>query len=273
MRLPPLLAALVLFAPAAAHSQLFFSQDSNPNGLFEIDPATGAATLVGAGQNGWTTQTVGLSPSAQRSVLFGSTFADITRILADGSSATVLPGSAEAEGLAFCSSTGTFYGTINDPFSNSFFTIDTTTGVQIAALAAPPADVEGLACDPVANQVYGIGDTTDLLVYDVAAGSWSVVGDTGINWDSGGLAFDPAAAVLYAVGQGGGDNLYTLDPSTAQPTLVGATGVTPSQGGLAFVPPPSLVEIPTLAPWGLALLVGLLGAMAVVTLRRGRGIG
>jgi hypothetical protein len=38
------------------------------------------------------------------------------------------------------------------------------------------------------------------------------------------------------VGEGGGDNLYRIDPDTAQTTLVGPTGLSTTTGGLGFVP-------------------------------------
>jgi uncharacterized repeat protein (TIGR01451 family) len=163
--------------------------------------------------------------------LFGSTFADIAQISIDGSSAVTLPGDTkEAEGLTYNAATGKFYGAIN----GTFFEIDPQTGLKVQDLAAPGFDAEGLAADPVNNLVYATGNQTPLAVYDVAGNSWSTVGDTGINWDQGGLAFDYQSDVLYVVGTGGGNNLYTINPNTASATLVGATGLTPTHGGLAY---------------------------------------
>jgi hypothetical protein len=63
--------------------------------------------------------------------------------------------------------------------------------VRIATLPNAPADVEGLAAEPSRNVIYGIGDSTMLYKYDVAGAAWSTVGNTGINWNQGGLAFVP----------------------------------------------------------------------------------
>ena len=120
------------------------------------------------------------------------------------------------------------------PELGQFFTVDPATGATLANLAAPGYDMEALAFDPNTGTVYGIGDNTSLSAYDPVAGTWSVVGDTGLNWDSGGLAFDPNANVLYAVAFAQGTGLYTINPATAVPTLVGNNlmGVV-MRGGLA----------------------------------------
>ena len=51
-------------------SGLFFSVDNNPNGLYLLDTATGAATHVGA--SGVSDRNVGLSPSFSGDILYGS---------------------------------------------------------------------------------------------------------------------------------------------------------------------------------------------------------
>ncbi len=209
---------------------LYFSQDRNGNGLFELDMATGAATLVGAGNTATTAATIGLTETADKAVLLGSTWSDIAVIAADGSSATAISGSVGVEALAMNVTTGVLYGAIN----GSFFTVDPVTGLLAANLASPPADVEGLAADPTKNLVYGIARfDTGLFVYNVAANQWSLVGDTGINWLDPGLAYDHLAGNLYGV-DNNTDSLYRINPSTAATVLVGPLG-TQGGGGLAFV--------------------------------------
>ncbi len=221
-------------APAAPNGVLYFSQDNNPNGLFVVNQTTGAATLAGDGHTGVTSNTVGLT-EGYGGILHGSTWSNIARIQPDGSGATVLPGSEGVEGLAWDPASGLLYGSIN----TNFFTLDAATGLRIATLPNAPADVEGLAADSSRNVIYGIGNSTNLYKYDIATATWSAVGDTGINWYLGGLALDPVARVLYAVGKGGNGNLYKIDPITAVPTLVGPLGISGVvNGGLAFVPTP-----------------------------------
>jgi hypothetical protein len=212
---------------------LYFSQDGNGNGLYVLDTSTGAATLVGLGLTGTTSSTIGLTESGDDDVLIGSTYSEIARIAADGGNASVIVGSEEAEGLAFHRPDGLLYGIIN----GDFFAADVSTGLRLGTLDDPGVDIEGLASDAANDQIFGIGDTTDLWVYDVALGNWSIVGSIGIDWEKGaGLAYDPHGRVLYAIGaSGGGENLYRIDPVTAVPTLVGPTGLIGTEGGLGFV--------------------------------------
>jgi hypothetical protein len=176
--------------PVVKH--LYFSQDNNGNGLFELDMATGAATLVGTGETATTSVTIGLTETANPATLLGSTYADIANIAADGSGATVLANSQEAEALAMNITTGILYGCINA----SCFTIDPVTGMSTGAIAGPGVDLEGLAADPDNNVIYGIGNTNNLYVYRVADDMWNLIGDTGRNWNQGGLAYDDVACAL-----------------------------------------------------------------------------
>ena len=206
--------------------QLFFSEDDNSTGLYQLDITTGAATNLG--DTGVNASTVGLSPSSTPGVLFGSQPFALLEIQADGSGAAAIGGDVQ-EGLAFDASTGTLYGAIN----NQFRTIDPATGSNSATLAAPGGDVEGIAFGN--GGVYGIisgSVVTDLLFYDPGTDSWTTIGSTGITWDQAGLAYDPGTDTLYAKGDQD-SNLYSIDPATGAATLIGDTGIA-NGGGLAF---------------------------------------
>lgn len=250
------IASSLLFS-GTAFSALFFSQDGNSNGLYEVDINTGVATLVGA--SGVSGSTAGLAPSADEALLYGSEPFGLNHVQADGSGAVFI-GGATMEGAAYCSGNDTLYGAIN----GSFFTVNYTTGAQIASLAAPGFDVEGIACDTDTNTVYGIGDGTDLVAYNIGTDSWSTVGSIGVNLDSGGLAFDPSG-VLYAIGAGTAGALIMIDPATAAVTTIGSLG-TNAAGGLAWVgagsTPVEFVPVPTLSTWALILLASLMGLVA-----------
>ncbi len=220
-------------SPVAKGQVLYFSQDGNVNGLFKIDTTTGQATLVGAGITGTNSVTNGLTESANPTILFGSDANGLRRINADGSG-SVLIGSMNIEGLAFDQTSGLLYGTAN----NSFFTVDQSTGAILTSLLTPGVDLESLAWVP--GFIYGIDDSTDNLHrYDIAMNTWAVVGNTGANFDNMGLAYDPVATVLYAVGEpGAAASLYKIDPTTGVATVVGPLNL-PSgvgRGGLAYVP-------------------------------------
>jgi uncharacterized protein YjiK len=228
----------LLSAPVLSYAQvtgtLYFSQDSNPNGLYALSTLNGAATFLG--NSAVTNQTVGLAESGNPTKLFGSTYSDIASINADGSGATVLPNSASAEGLAYDPTTDTLYGIIN----TSYFTIDTTTGAIDNFLTSPGLDLEGLAWAP-GGIIYGLGGfgllNGPLHRYDIGTDSWSFIGNTGVNFSENGLAYDPITNTLYGIGEQD-PNLYRIDPLTANTTIVGSAGLNETGGGLAFIPVP-----------------------------------
>ncbi len=209
---------------------LYFSQEDNPFGLFSIDVATGLATQVGAGITGSQSGDNGLTEGPGG--LIGSTQADIALIATDGSGATVLAGSENAEGLAYHAPNGLLYATINTTMKS----VDPTTGLLVSNLAPPPEDLEGLASDGVGT-IFGVGESLFLHAYDIATDTWSVVGPTGLGFElnDAGLAYDPFQDVLYVLPDDG--NLYRLDPNTGSGTPVGPTGFLPRIGrGRGFVP-------------------------------------
>ncbi len=114
---------------------LFFSQDSNSNGLYVIDITTGHATLVGDGITSVTSGNVGLSPAALGSTLLfgtssGSVRANLIEIDQDGTGVDVVATETAAEGLAYDRDNDILYGTKD----NRFYSIDPSTGAKIADL-------------------------------------------------------------------------------------------------------------------------------------------
>lgn len=261
-------AGLVLIALgcSSAHAQLFFSEDSNGNGLYTLDVNTGAATNVGI--SGVTSSTVGLAPSDISSELFATQFAQLLRVAVDGSGATAVGGDGQ-EALAYDPGTGTLYGGIN----GSFRTIDPLTGNNLTSLADPGVDMEGLAWGD--GGVYGIAGSgqSNLYFYNPGTDSWSVVGDTAVNWDDAGLAFDPGSRTLY--GKGDQDsNLYSIDPDTGASTLIGDTGIAEG-GGLAFAgqsplgPTGAPIAIPATSAGSLMLLLLIMFILGWLATRAG----
>ena len=232
---------------AAQNGTLYLSQDGNDNGLYTIDTTTGAATNIGL--TGVFGSTVGLTETDDPDVLYGSTYTEINEIASDGSGFTTV-GTRSAEGLGFDADTGIYYGV----FNGDFFSFDPVTLAR-TALAAPGADVEGLADGP--GVIYGLAgasgaDTGFLYAYDVDTDTWATIGDTGVDFDQAGLAYDPIASMLYATGSQN-SNLYQIDPTTAVASIVGDTGLANPGGGLAFVvvPEPATLGLLSLATLGL----------------------
>ena len=233
--------SLGLAATNVSAGILYYSQDSNSNGLFSLNTTTAAPTLLGT--SNVTSQTVGLSPSTNPDILYGTTWTNLAHINADGSGATNV-GSIAQEGLALDPTSGILYGSINGTFSS----FNPNNGSLIASLSAPGGDVEGLAYN--AGLIYGLADGGNLSFYDILSGAWSVIGNTGVNFDQIGLAYDTGLGNLYAIG-GQDPYLYSINPTTAAATRIGDTGFADAGGGLAFVS--AVPEPATLALFGLGL--------------------
>jgi len=217
-------------APTATYT-LYYSQDGNPNGLHTIDTTTGVGTIVGAGISGVTGTTSGLAYDENSGVLYGSQPFGISEINLDGSGFVDLGGSTQ-EALAFDSVDNIFYGCINGTCT----TINPVDGTNIATIAAPGGDVEGLSVDPATGNVFGLmtGSPATLMLYDPVADLWSLIGSTGVNMDNTGLAYHPVTKVLYAINRDDG-NVYSIDPATGVATLIGSHGLGNIGGGLTFV--------------------------------------
>lgn len=214
---------------------LFFSQDANSNGLYELNMDTGTSALVGSGTSGVTGSTVGLAGRAANEPLVGSTWSTLVETEQDGSGATQFS-TESAEGLTYVASSDLVYAITN----NDFRSISPSTGLVVEDLMDPADDLEGLAADESTGIIYAVGNDTNLWAYDISADSWSVVFDTTINWDDGGLAFNEVEGLLYAIGATSGttDALYSIDPVAQTVTEVGSTALSPAKGGLAWVPAP-----------------------------------
>lgn len=94
-----------------------------------------------------------------------------------------------------------------------------------------------------AGELYAINDDPSfplqnpLISIDINTFAVTTIGDLGIPFTSGGLAYDPNSDILYLVdgrsGTTGVDGLYTVDRSTGVGTLIGIHGVSDLLG-LAF---------------------------------------
>jgi hypothetical protein len=227
---------LLLAVAAASQAQLYFSRDNENSGLYTLSTTNGAATHIGL--TGVTSNTVGLAESPDPTKLYGSSWTELHLINTDGSGFVNL-GATFQEGLAYDPFNDKLYGSINGSFS----LLSQVNGSVIANLAAPGADIEGLAYGH--GGVYGLPRfDTRLFFYNPIGNSWSIVGNTGVNWDLAGLAYDPIKDVLY--GKGFQDSLlYRINPLTAQTSVVGDTGIVEG-GGLAFI---GIPEPTTLTLW------------------------
>lgn len=234
-------------ASLAQGGTLYYSRDGHDE-LYSLSTSTGAATFIGP--TGVNSSTVGLCESGDPGYLYGSTPFGLNKIYTNGSAPTLINGSFFSEGMAFDPGSSTIYSIINESFASY-----DTSGNLITDLTDPSDDVEGLAWGH--GGVFGIvgfGSTdSNLYFYDPGADNWSLVGDTGVDWNECGLAYDPGSDTLYAKGLQD-SMLYAINPNTAATTLIGDTGMGEG-GGLAFVSP--VPEPTTMA----VLAIGALAAM------------
>jgi hypothetical protein len=230
---------------AQADGVLYFSRDGDiqTSGLYTVSTETGESIRIG--NSGVTGATVGLAEGPSPEVLYGSKWAGLLEIQADGGGWNSRGGVGN-EGLAYDLENDVLYGALNGRFR----TIDPATGNVLVTLTAPGVDIEGLAYG--GGYVYGLArGRTGLYRYDVGSGQWAVVGSTGIMWDLPGLAYDSTMHTLYGKGRQGMD-LYAINPDNASTRVIGSTGIAQG-GGLAFVvPEPSTVAL--FAIGGLAAL-------------------
>ncbi len=214
---------------ASAAPKLYFSEDSNSNGLFQLDPATGAATLVGLGASGVVNSTVGLT---KRGIPACSSVPVSPHCSISPPTARVRRPS-ELPGWRGWPTTAERHFVWGD--QSSFLHGGSVTGERLQSLTGPGGDVEGLAA--LDGKIYGLNsDSNSLQYYDPGTDAWTTVGGVGISIINGGW-LRTAQKLLYFKANAS-PNLYRLDPATATATLIGSTGISRG-GGMGFVRLPS----------------------------------
>ena len=223
--------------PNPLNGGLFLNGGGAAHGLFLLDHDNGTAYRLGDGLTEYD-YAGGLAWGGPSRGLLGSDFYDLYAMPLNGTAPVKLnSGMCSAEGLAMDLENDLLYKIVN----GILHTASPDTCEHIEELIYPGIDMEGLELDAENQLLYGIGrGSTDLYFIDVAAGapySWTAVGTTGTTWANAGLALDPEAGVLYAVGnEADPAGLYRIDPTSGATQRVGNTGLAAASGGLAWVP-------------------------------------
>lgn len=238
--------AAIGFASASANAQLFGVGGFSPSGfqsLYSINPATGAATLIGSTGLRQISDIV-YSPGSNALIahtvagdLFTlNTTTGAASLLADGN--TLVPES----GLALRSSDGRLFTTIFDDLHGSNAVAATWSSIGASGLGS--FDVSGLAFSG-ADRLFGLVSNStladELVEFDVNTGTATLIGITGTSSDNtAGLTF--VGNQLFA---SDGSSLYTINTATGAASLIGAHGVA-GFSGIAFIPAPGTVALATL---------------------------
>ncbi len=176
------------------------------DGLFEIDPLTGAASQI----------------------------------------APLPDGYVKGTALAYDPTTDSLYATFgvtSGSIQDQLAKIDPDTGVLIELIGTLPFDGDGMSIDPITGQMYllAIETATETNLWQVEKTDATAInlGNIGLQPCSG-MAFHPGTNDLYVADVQGAlaPGLHILNPSDLSSTLVGNLDY-PGVSGLAFVPEPS----------------------------------
>lgn len=220
------------------------SINNEGNGLFRIDPVTGAATKL---------MSLDKDPSiAGASFLRGELY--VTDVL------NWIPGTGYMLYNRLDTQTGTFTGIHDQGFDFNWHglascdalgvtwaigqdtnksLIQTDIDGNMTVIGATGIDGRGMAYDDTHGILYATNyDDSGLYTIDINTGVATYIGNTGVRCDLVGLAYDESTQTLYLNEADVTDSLYTVDVNTGVATLVGANGH-PWIDGLAWLPEPS----------------------------------
>lgn len=234
-------------ASAAFEPGLYAVQSSDSegnNGLFRIDPATGAATK--------------LTSLSHNSSLVGATFLHGELYASDilAFNPTAFYGTLDENGqfsgihdqgfdlnwhgLASSESLGVTWSISQQ---NNRMLVQTDLNGTITEIGPTGIDGRGMAYDDTNGILYAVNfEDASLYTVDVGTGQSTRVGPLGIPSDLIGLAYDESTQTLYLSEADVTDSLYTVDVTTGAATLIGASGFG-YLDGLAWIPEPASLAL------------------------------
>jgi DNA-binding beta-propeller fold protein YncE len=224
------------------------SMNDTGNGLFKIDPATGAATKL---------TDLNKDPSITgASFLYGELYVTDVFNWVSGSG-YMLYNKLDMEtgiftgvhdqgydfnwhGLASSDALGVTWA-IGQDTNRSLIQTDAFGNMTI--IGPTGIDGRGMAYDDANGILYATNyDDSGLYSVDINTGAATYIGDTGVRCDLVGLAYDDWNQILYLNEADVTNSLYTVDVTTGLATLVGANGHTWIDG-LAWIPEPSSLAL------------------------------
>ncbi|MCB1090389.1 MAG: S8 family serine peptidase, partial [Verrucomicrobiae bacterium] len=205
--------------------------------LYEIDPNTGARTLIGVtGMNHL--GSLAYDPNTDTLYGVGNNSSNVSVLvtldLTTGAATTIgaVGYSAGSGGLAFDPNTNTLYHI-------SLITlrkINTATGAATIVGSGSISNMDGLAFDPNTNTLYASNSGTNSLYrINTSNGQPTLIGAYGVDVALTGLDFDSSTNTIY-LSDFQTDRLYTVAPNTGAATPVGPAVTGFDIQGLAVIP-------------------------------------
>lgn len=170
-----------------------------------------------------------------------------TVVTADGvgvQGATVtLSGSGSGSTVTDAKGTYTFAGLADGSYTVTITKANYTPKTAIFTVHGADIGTANFSATPCGSIFYVVDDANNLAKLDIAARTVTIIGNTQTFLND--IAFD-AAGTLYGIS---GDQLYRIDPGTAQVTAVGSLGITDvtsldfGPGGILYTANTSLCKI------------------------------
>ncbi|MCU0688862.1 MAG: hypothetical protein MUE97_03865 [Phycisphaerales bacterium] len=231
--------SLGVCAPASQAQSLLYAVGGFGNAfqtqsLYQINPATGAATLVGSTG---LTQISGIAWNGA-SLLAYTTSADVFILNVGTGAATPVASSndTQPEGDIAFGPTGLVHLSSSGQVSN--VSLPTATLSPVVSLASEGSDFSGLLVTPIGNLALALNGTGPDTVTLFSGTQIIATVPTGTN----GAAVGALATDGQTVWMSDGTSLFTISTSSGAATLVGGFGIT-GVSGLAFIPAPGAVAL------------------------------
>jgi DNA-binding beta-propeller fold protein YncE len=220
--------------------------DATNKTLLEIDPTTGAGTVIG--NLGF--RITGLAYDSQHNILYGCSKSTLYRINPQTAAAQQIGtfGRELMHTIEYDSVHDVLYGILTEDVPWQLCTIDVGTGRATPIASVAQNGLSGSAFDPATETMYVSNIYAQrLLTLDLHTGDLRVVGDFGAGIQVGtGMAFHPTYGILAADNRNSlysGSDLYQIDKYTGAATFVGQILDRGGVSALAYTPEPATLSL------------------------------
>ena len=215
---------------------ILLSVDSTAGEVVEIDPSTGATSVLAPITGSYTgsLNSMDVRGNDGLSMVHANTGYVHTLDACTGQLTLVgATGVGDMGGISFAG-TGQLYGISQD--SNELMTLDPSTGrASVVGSLGYNLGACGIAYDCATDTLYGADSSGMIFQVDTTTGTLHSFVMSRVPFNGVGLEFDHATGKLLA-GTGNNNTLWSVDPLTGNATMIGRLG-TQNANDLAFHPP------------------------------------